>query len=1319
MKTRNIPILLIGISLFGLFILGFPFFAIADINTPCDSGIVALCRGNEGKTGEQICQEQKGTSCDFFCVEWYGGYACTSSKVGNCSETCSDEYEYWACCKSGGAPPPPPTECTPGDTKTDTKTESWTGYKCDGTGCGAKIISAICTTTYKKEYVCNDEGKWVVSKDWYCDGTTCDKNTEKEVQTCEAWQVCAVTDANLRCDDNECWMEKDKWKAMIDGNCKKSFSCQKGNFGDCQPNYFQNQKLTCQCWGKCLDPITDAHYYDGIKELPWAENCQDENKFPEKWQREECEMLNADISKGGGIKLPVKFGWDMPGDWKNYWASSSDSSLDESVWSLKIKIGGKERFLTHDELLNITGFKNPEDQKETKRKKLERLLAQGYSDELFSLLKQLTQDPSLTPEKLMRALQDKQRLNQILYFIYFVEGDDIVGKPGGGRGTFTYSISEDKSKGPCTLASGQNYHWKGKLCCGKDPENCGPPDKDREDKMTEDQKKKWDFKTNSSPEPTSILEVKIKKWTKPEEIEEVDPKTGKKFVVWESKEFLASSTRWIDTDWNGKDAINLKDGDYVESEWCSTGSPVYSLRAFYNDKLELFEPKEEREAKEEEKIEALETGAPECDDPSLPCFCEKSENPTENKIKACLCDNFPSPPGFNFERDCKTIFIESEICHPALWSGSILRLKWDVKEFFKKNIEEIRKMINEGKEMEIKWEIQKLMEKNCTGLLDQASAKLKLAKDEKIEIEEDPYFPLLYGNEVIRPKDLSQNNLGGPWKWDFQLLYFPLYKVFNWQIGTTLPGLGGESKLLPNYGQKWNFVLSKKPVMEWDTKLQRMVPIEGVEELRFVPEETEKSTTTIDSLIVPVGNRLQHFVFGKVRRIFSYKVRVFDETKKFISIPEKFSLIIRASRMVPGVELWRELTLHQLWPCLKKQTRDKKIDESDPNYYRLDREFTAQIIPCWDERGEICEPDLGLSQKFKTTGAKPTFFEESSGPPPPEKAKIPRYLNWDAMPGAASYYYEVEGPTSLKGVMPITSRVWADLKGDGTYTWKVKTCADKCGTPVLNDENIKMLQCGKFSDKMIFYGCELNPPKNYSPKSAEQFYPGELQNLSWDAVDCQGPVPFYQYKLEYGAPVDCKIFKREFRDECKKIQESDECKKLLENREIVPATTINKNSTSIPPLRCLGTYNWSVRACLDEDCREAGDWSAGWYFYVVLEKIAGGIPSGGGGFGTCHDLVPCSWGSCTFKHIPMLIANIINCVLWTLFPVALFGLVIYTGITFYLSMGAPETIEKVKSIWRAGGIGFLIVFLAWTLLNFIFKFLGWRKEIFGDWFNPL
>jgi len=1312
MKEKNISTLLIGVSLFGLFILGFPYFVFADITTCEPTSRIALCRDNPGKTGDQICQE-RGTSCDFFCAEYYSGAACTSNYVTNCSQTCSDEY--WACCKSGGAPPSPPTGCNEGETKTETKTESWTGYKCQGAGCGAKIISADCETTYKRTLVCRN-GKWEPSSDWQCQTTTCQ---EKGVyQNCLAWQVCAINNANLKCDDNDCWMEKSEWKTIVDGNCEKSFSCGKGNFGACQPTDFQKESLSCQCWGKCLDPIIDAHYYDGVKELPWAEDCGDENKFPEKWQREECEMLNADISKGGGIKLPVKFGWEM-GNALSYWVSSTD----QAPQSLKVKVDNLERLLTNDELLNITKFTNEDREKGTKKERLEKLLAEAPPDrnnskfkELFDLLKQLTQDSSLTEEKLEKALKEKkagddQRLKQILYFIYFVEGDDPVGKPGGGAGTFTYSFSEDKQKGPCSLASGQNYNLKVKLCCGKDPENCGPPDPIRDEKMTADQKKKWDFKTNSSPEPTSILEVKIKKWTKPEEIEEVDPKTGKKFVVWESKEFLASSTRWIDTDWNGPGYLNLKDGDYVDFEWCSTGSPVYSLRAFYDDKLELFEPKEEKEAREEEKIESLETGAPDCDDPSLPCFCEKSEDPAENKIKACLCANFPPPPGFDFEKDCKTLLLESEICHPALWSGSILRLKWDVKEFFNKDIEEIRKMINEGKEMEIKWEIQKLMEKNCTGLLDQASAKLKLAKEEKIEVEEDPYFPLLYGNEVIRPKDFSPNNLGGPWKWDFQLLYFSLYKVFNWQMSTTLPGVGEESKL-PNYGQKWNFVLSKKPVMEWDTKLQKMVPIEEIKELLFVPEETEKSTTTIDSLIVPVANRLQHFVFEKVRRIFSYKVKIFDEAKKIISIPEKFSLIIRASRMVPGVELWRELTLHQLWPCLKKQTRDKKIDESDPNYYRLDREFTAQIIPCWDERGEICEPDLGLSQKFKTTGAKPTFAEEGSGPPPPEKAKIPRYLNWDGMPGAASYFYQVEGPTSLKGVMPITSRVWADLKGDGIYTWKVKTCADKC-----TDE--KMLQCGTSSDEMIFYGCELNPPKNYSPKSAEQFYPGELSNLSWDAVDCQGPVPFYQYKLEYGAPIDCRVFKRALRDECKKIQESDECKKLLENKEIIPATTINTNSVSLPPLRCLGVYNWSIRACLDEDCEEAGDWSGAWYFYIVLEKIAGGIPTGGGGFGTCRDLVPCSWGSCTFKHIPMLIANIINCILWTLTPIALVGLVVYTGITFYFAFGAPDTIERVKSIWKAGGKGFLIMFFAWTFLNLIFRFLGWRKEIFGDWFNPL
>jgi hypothetical protein len=55
-------------------------------------------------------------------------------------------------------------------------------------------------------------------------------------------------------------------------------------------------------------------------------------------------------------------------------------------------------------------------------------------------------------------------------------------------------------------------------------------------------------------------------------------------------------------------------------------------------------------------------------------------------------------------------------------------------------------------------------------------------------------------------------------------------------------------------------------------------------------------------------------------------------------------------------------------------------------------------------------------------------------------------------------------------------------------------------------------------------------------------------------------------------------------------------------------------------------------------------------------------------------------------------------------------LLLYTGVRIYFSFGSSEVIERVKSIWKAVGIGWLVMLLSWTIVNLIgktFKLPGW------------
>ena len=1333
------------------------------------------------------------------------------------AQECNVESNVGRCgtCEDANIPAPAePCDCDTNNGVTIVMTGilDWTGNKAVGS-CGSEIWDASCHTNCEKSFTCFAPPAYYETEydasgtaytvrvcpsgTWkpgcaYCITSWCDEG-ETLKETCLPWETATyATKPNLTCDDEKCSMTA--WTALADGDCEQTFAG--------SPAVFQICPLHCECWGQCMAPVTNYHYYDGEGELDWGKDC---SKFTSTSTREKCEILNK-----YGINLPVSFGWNMPtmsGErgvfpYDKYWLNKT---LNSDVQSLIVKIDGKERFLTADELLNVTKFNS--EIGETKAKQLEnfkkKCLNGAYPDGFLEFLQTWNPSVHLSPWwvglfeprpndlDMICKYKDSQRLNQILYFIYFTEFGDAVGKPGS---TFNYSISQDKKFGPCTLNSDKGYEWSARLCCGTDKTNCGPPSKVKEPPQTPSPyppgSNKQFFKTSPAPEPVGILvSTMVKKgWETSTVTTIIDPVTGHEVEGYLPQHFTANAIRWIDTDWNrttdeaGFDtSIKLYKGDYVDPEWCSVtttetfqkngrryfiaGPPYYKLRTFYNDLLTLSDPKEEIEKKKEEIKARGINPTLRCEDPNKAGFCQKSKPPNlvEDSKKTCYCYPFPCPHPCLKDQFCPELNLENEICYPGLGRIGSPRREWDVRKYLGKSMDDIKSMNSD----ELQWEMQKLVERNCVGYTNRSAYGEKLAKEEAIIITEDPYLPLEYANGVeykpkgtewhwwnpltypnlFKRKQYSIQNLGRPWNWDYQTFFFSHSndKPIDWQIGVINGNNDIEEPKV--YSQKWNLQLLTWPIKKWDFGKQEMVEIEPITKISISPP-SEKNE--IDS--IPVVNRLQILTWHQIERALSYYLTFSDEDGETIPIPKEFSLVRKPEGPASKESYSLSTKLNNIWPELKKQDRDQAIDESDPNFYRLNRDFTLIIQPCWDERGERCDNTnkLTLRQPFKTTGAPTTGLEPglditiNKNPDSKDipKKKIPRYLDWDAMPGAVSYWYDIKGPTALKGETP-ELYVYANLKGgeaeEGDFTWTVRTCADTC-----DKENT--LQCGTSSDEMLFHGCELNPPKKpESPNLGEQFYSasstygGDTIRMSWHPVSCgisgaDTDTPMlYQYELKYAAPFDCRGLSKELKQQCEDIQNSTECRTLLANPQIILLDDLAKNALpdnmttkpSLPAiqLKCLGTYNWKMRACLEHDsagCKEeeAGDWSSFGYFNVVLEK-APPLPAGGAGIGTCHDLIPCKWGECKFTDIPKLIENIINCILWTLFPIALFGLVVYTGIAFYFAMGAPETLEKVKSIWKAGGKGFLWMFLAWTILNLIFQVLGWRTGSFGDWFNPV
>ncbi len=205
------------------------------------------------------------------------------------------------------------------------------------------------------------------------------------------------------------------------------------------------------------------------------------------------------------------------------------------------------------------------------------------------------------------------------------------------------------------------------------------------------------------------------------------------------------------------------------------------------------------------------------------------------------------------------------------------------------------------------------------------------------------------------------------------------------------------------------------------------------------------------------------------------------------------------------------------------------------------------------------------------------------------------------------------------------------------------------------------------------------------------------KSFSWNAVDY---AKYYKYIINYVSMSP---------------EETGDCPlgEVIERIDNRPSALVSFN--------CLGEYQWRVQACLDKNCLEAGKESI-WNFVLKAKESPEGFGAG---------LVPCGrdfnnpntgWNEtkpCEIKHIFLLIQIIINFILWTIVPLTLVLLTVYTGVIFYFSISTGESnpIIKVKGLWRAAGIGLGIIFLAWLTINLVLGILGFQVTIFGHWYE--
>ena len=363
---------------------------------------------------------------------------------------------------------------------------------------------------------------------------------------------------------------------------------------------------------------------------------------------------------------------------------------------------------------------------------------------------------------------------------------------------------------------------------------------------------------------------------------------------------------------------------------------------------------------------------------------------------------------------------------------------------------------------------------------------------------------------------------------------------------------------------------------------------------------------------------------------------------------------------------------------------------------KLDTRYGWKVKPCWDYETKKCENFWSDTFYFKTTGQPPTLIYPASNA---TKVPIPVNFEWKSVPGTKSYIFKINGKEKIVEESEITLD-YPELRQEISYSWQVKTCAREKEEVCVKDQTC----CGDWSNVKSFKTFKLSTPSNPSPGDDETIFTYQMpMNFSWEEVPY---ARYYKYTINYTF---------------KSPDEVAEC----------PTGVMAEKIVSTPrdfiSLNCLGKYEWQVIACLDKNCQETGDPSPLWHFELVQAERPPG-PPGGGVFG---GLVPCGrfsddpntpWNErepCQIKHIFILIRNIIDFLLWKVAPLLLVLLMVASGVIFYLSlkMEAPAPIAKVKSLWKAAGIGYGILFFGWFIISFILTLFGYRVGIFGPWWK--
>jgi hypothetical protein len=757
--------------------------------------------------------------------------------------------------------------------------------------------------------------------------------------------------------------------------------------------------------------------------------------------------------------------------------------------------------------------------------------------------------------------------------------------------------------------------------------------------------------------------------------------------------------------------------DYVDVEWCSNVGESPLLSPFYKARIDTNFPPEVFYTKGEQK---------KCQDVKTPSLC---------KGNPCDCYKYrPAGTEILDHDDCQTTISDLFFPYPLLRDPEFKARSspfkchpqpsmaetdcWGISQFQIYDLFEGSKLVSTARatfeKLRVVRDVYKEFGDSGKKEVEVFSIPISLYDEKPWQRQpwwewdkSSAFFSSVVPNSVI----VGIEKKGSGLRWDFKINTLPKTQICNLEGKNCFGEEEGE------YPFCWQILT---------TRLSE-----------YIPPEKE-----FDKVKKEMGiYRTQTIALPSPDRILSFRLRI-KSGGSFLEylpkIPTQSPGQVKVGTVFRELEkkLHLEFPIWEIWNSLPPLENAKG---------RLNEEFSFEFLPCGDEVGFICFGNY-LEQDVRITGEKINFpFEdEHSGPPPPKKIRIPHYFDWDPALGAASYWLKFKGAENFEKFIPdlnysIRSREYFQLKNDGKYTWQIRTCADLCDK---NEESF--LQCGDYGKEMQFEGYNLSPPTKFGLDPIAQFLPEEINSitLSWDPIaegtDCTHLVVKYLNPSAEEKREDCKKKAREGYALVDKIFEG-KMNQYSIPPEAFPTSDqsleITVDGRKISTKVCLGTYGYQVRYCTGEscakkvedcpkkescpppkvdpqgyldcidclysaNCQEAGDWSSLRHFYIVTKKSP--ARRGGGGFGTCQNFIPCT--DCKFEDIPKIISNILSCIVWTLSPIAWVFLLAYTGISIYFSFGSPEVIERAKSIWKAVGIGWLIMLFSWTIVNLIGKF---------------